>query len=49
MTTCFVVSNMNNIEPTLEFAGSINDIVLRGYLIDAPRVRRRDKRESFKP
>lgn len=46
MTAGFVISNMNNIEPTLEFSGSINDIVIRGYLIDAPRVSRRRKREA---
>jgi hypothetical protein len=48
MTTGFVVSNMNNIEPNLESSGSINDIILRGYLIDAPKVRRWRKKENFK-
>jgi len=43
MTTGFVVSRMDAIEPTLEFGGSLNDIILRGYIIDMPRVRRRHK------
>jgi hypothetical protein len=36
MTTGFVVSKMDIIEPLLEFGGALNDIILRGYLFDVP-------------
>jgi len=43
MTTGFVVSRMDTIEPTLESGGYLNDIILRGYILDMPKVRRRHK------
>jgi len=46
MTTGFVVSRMDTIEPTLESGGYLNDIILRGYIIDMPKVRRRHKTSS---
>ena len=42
MTAGFVVSSMSSIELTLESKGFLNDIVLRGYLIDFPESKKRD-------
>jgi hypothetical protein len=41
MTAGFVISKMNRMEPMLEFTGYLNDIILRGYLIDVPKIKRR--------
>jgi len=41
MTTGFVVTKMESLEPNLAFGGELNDFILRGYLIDIPLKRRR--------
>jgi hypothetical protein len=42
MTAGFVVSSMSSIELTLESKGFLNNIVLRGYLIDFPESKKMD-------
>lgn len=42
MTTGFVVSKMDRMIPNLDASGFLNDIILRGYIIDAPLDKKRD-------
>jgi len=41
MTTGLVISNMCGLEFNLESGGSLNDIILRGYIINVPEFKRR--------
>lgn len=46
MTTGLVISDMRSLEPHLESRGALNDIILRGYLIDVPQTKRRTSKIS---
>jgi hypothetical protein len=46
MTTGLVISDMRSLEPHLESRGALNEIILRGYLIEVPQTKRRTSKIS---